>query len=138
MDSSKVTNTLLRKESIKAWDQQLGSESWSRSTSSTTSSRHDGISWRLSEEEKQEKSEHAGNKAVGPIDLQDQLEWVIDTRILACKEAIEDERFIAVKGSWKGKDEDVFLVCIYGPHVGRQKSSLWERLSSLMYRWQGA
>ncbi|GJZ02765.1 RNA-directed DNA polymerase, eukaryota [Tanacetum coccineum] len=77
-----------------------------------------GISWRLAEEEKQEKCEHDGNKAA--------------------RTAIEDERFIEVKGSWKGKDEDVFLVCIYGPHVGRQKSSLWERLSSLLYRWKGA
>ncbi|GJV18591.1 reverse transcriptase domain, reverse transcriptase zinc-binding domain protein [Tanacetum coccineum] len=43
------------------------------------------------------------------------LMW--DMRIFTCKKAIRDERFIAVKGSWKGKDDDVFLVCIYGPHV---------------------
>ncbi|GJT14045.1 reverse transcriptase domain, reverse transcriptase zinc-binding domain protein [Tanacetum coccineum] len=65
-------------------------------------------------------------------------DWIKDTRIYVCKEAIKYKRFIAVKGSWKGKDEDVFLVCIHGPHVGRQKSSLWERLSSLLYRWKGA
>ncbi|PWA84156.1 hypothetical protein CTI12_AA160700 [Artemisia annua] len=46
-----------------------------------------------------------------------------------CKEAMGDERFIAVKGEWKGKSGDVYLVTIYGPHVGRQKASLWERLS---------
>ncbi|GJS19351.1 RNA-directed DNA polymerase, eukaryota [Tanacetum coccineum] len=46
--------------------------------------------------------------------------------------------FIAMKGSWKGKDEDVFLICIYGPHVSRQKASLWVRISGLMNRWQGA
>ncbi|GJX47850.1 transposon TX1 [Tanacetum coccineum] len=37
-----------------------------------------------------------------------------------------------------GKNEDVFLVCIYGPHVSRQKASLWERLLGMMNRWQGA
>ena len=61
-----------------------------------------------------------------------------DTRTLTCKDAIGDERFIAVRGSWIGKEEDVFLVCIYGPHVTRQKASLWDRLAGLMSRWQGA
>ncbi|PWA51496.1 hypothetical protein CTI12_AA466280 [Artemisia annua] len=61
-----------------------------------------------------------------------------DKRVFTCKEAIGDERFIAVRGAWKGKDEDVFLVCIYGPHVTGQKASLWDRLSRMMNRWQGA
>nr|GEY00910.1 RNA-directed DNA polymerase, eukaryota [Tanacetum cinerariifolium] len=38
-----------------------------------------------------------------------------DKRVFTCKEAIGDERFIAVRGSWKGKVKDVFLVCIYRP-----------------------
>ena len=29
-------------------------------------------------------------------------------------------------------------MCIYGPHVSRQKSSLWDRLIVLMNRWKGA
>ncbi|GJT46652.1 transposon TX1 [Tanacetum coccineum] len=33
-----------------------------------------------------------------------------DSRVFECKEAIGDERFIAVKGSWKGENEEVFLV----------------------------
>lgn len=49
-----------------------------------------------------------------------------------------DERFIAVNGEWKGKVADVFLVCIYEPHVTRQKTSLWERLTVLMDRIRGA
>ncbi|GKE14884.1 transposon TX1 [Tanacetum coccineum] len=44
-----------------------------------------------------------------------------DTRVFVCKEAVGDERFITVKGSWKGKDEDVFLICIYGPHVNTKE-----------------
>ncbi|GKB75813.1 reverse transcriptase domain, reverse transcriptase zinc-binding domain protein [Tanacetum coccineum] len=44
------------------------------------------------------------------------IKLVWDTRIFECKEAVGDDRFIAVKGSWKGKNQDVFLVCIYGPH----------------------
>ncbi|PWA92790.1 glycosyltransferase family 92 [Artemisia annua] len=46
-----------------------------------------------------------------------------DTRVFVCKEAIGDERFIAVKGEWKGKNEDVFLVSIYGPHVSLFKKN---------------
>ncbi|GJV07951.1 RNA-directed DNA polymerase, eukaryota [Tanacetum coccineum] len=61
-----------------------------------------------------------------------------DTRVFTCKEVIGDDRFIAVKGEWRGKVEDIFLVCIYGPHVTRQKVSLWDRLAGLMSRWRGA
>ncbi|GKA53023.1 RNA-directed DNA polymerase, eukaryota [Tanacetum coccineum] len=60
-----------------------------------------------------------------------------DTRVFTCKEVIGDDRFIAVKGEWRGKVEDIFLVCIYGPHVTRQKASLWDRLAGLMSRWRG-
>ncbi|GKA20405.1 RNA-directed DNA polymerase, eukaryota [Tanacetum coccineum] len=61
-----------------------------------------------------------------------------DVMMFLCKEAIGDERFITVRGAWKGKDEDVFLVCIYGPHMTSQKASLWDRLTCLMNRLQGA
>ncbi|GJW29123.1 RNA-directed DNA polymerase, eukaryota [Tanacetum coccineum] len=61
-----------------------------------------------------------------------------DTRVFWCKEAAGDERFIAVKGEWKGRNEDVFLVCIYGPHVSRHKTSFWDRLGGLMNRWNRA
>ncbi|GKC96023.1 RNA-directed DNA polymerase, eukaryota [Tanacetum coccineum] len=42
------------------------------------------------------------------------------------------------RGSWKGKDEDVFLICICGPHVSRQKASSKDKISRLMNRWEGA
>ncbi|PWA53070.1 hypothetical protein CTI12_AA448820 [Artemisia annua] len=64
------------------------------------------------------------------------LVW--DKRVFTCKEAMGDDRFIAVKGEWKGKNKDIYLVCVYGPHVGRQKTSLWERLAGLMNRFSGA
>ncbi|GJS41642.1 hypothetical protein Tco_0566685 [Tanacetum coccineum] len=47
-------------------------------------------------------------------------------------EAMGNERFIAVKGEWKGKVEEIFLVCIYGSHISQQKASLWDRLAGLM------
>ena len=43
-----------------------------------------------------------------------------------------------LKGEWRVKNEDIFLACLYGPHVSRQKSSLWDRLAGLMYRRRGA
>ncbi|PWA54941.1 hypothetical protein CTI12_AA431780 [Artemisia annua] len=49
-----------------------------------------------------------------------------------------DDRFIAIKGDWKGRNGDVYLACIYGPHVSRYKASLWERLSGLMNNFSGA
>ncbi|GKE20981.1 RNA-directed DNA polymerase, eukaryota [Tanacetum coccineum] len=59
-----------------------------------------------------------------------------DTRMFTCNGENGDERFIGVKESWKGNIE-VFLVCIYGPHVTGQKASLWDRISGMMYKWNG-
>ncbi|PWA60661.1 RNA-directed DNA polymerase, eukaryota [Artemisia annua] len=58
------------------------------------------------------------------------LVW--DSNIFVCKHGVGDERFVAVKGEWKGVDGDIFFVCVYGPHVGQQKTSLWNRLLNLM------
>lgn len=55
-----------------------------------------------------------------------------DTNIFSCEQAVGDERLMAVKGTWKGIQGDIYLVCIYRPHVGNQKISLWDRLSNLM------
>ncbi|PWA51457.1 hypothetical protein CTI12_AA417390 [Artemisia annua] len=70
------------------------------------------------------------------IGLQETKSGILDNRwvVELWGEAMGDERFVAVKGEWKGKMGEVFLVCIYGPHVGTQKTSLWNRLSGLMNR----
>ncbi|GJW47992.1 RNA-directed DNA polymerase, eukaryota [Tanacetum coccineum] len=57
-----------------------------------------------------------------------------DVIIFVCKDAIGDERFIALRGDWKGLSEDMYLVCLYGPHVCRQKTSLWDKLTGLIER----
>ena len=36
------------------------------------------------------------------------------------------------------KDCYKYLVCVYGPRIGRQKTSLWERLTGLIDRVGGA
>ncbi|GJR99184.1 RNA-directed DNA polymerase, eukaryota [Tanacetum coccineum] len=61
-----------------------------------------------------------------------------DTRVFECKEVVGHERFVTVKEEWKGKSEEVLLVCIYGLHMNSQKSSLWDRICRLMNRWKGA
>ncbi|GJX06282.1 putative ribonuclease H protein [Tanacetum coccineum] len=61
-----------------------------------------------------------------------------DTNSFTYKDGMGDERFVAVKGEWKGRDIDVGLACIYGPHVGRQKASLWDRIRRLMDNSKGA
>nr|GEW12051.1 hypothetical protein CTI12_AA104990 [Tanacetum cinerariifolium] len=53
-----------------------------------------------SEIEKREANVHAAAKLLGGILL------IWDTIIFVYKEAVGDERCIAVKGSWKGKDDD--------------------------------
>ncbi|PWA68495.1 hypothetical protein CTI12_AA301890 [Artemisia annua] len=58
------------------------------------------------------------------------LVW--DSNIFVYKHGIGDERFVAVKGERKGVDGDIFFVCVYGPHVGQQKTFLWNRLLNLM------
>ncbi|GJW16707.1 transposon TX1 [Tanacetum coccineum] len=40
-----------------------------------------------------------------------------DSSSFTFKGVLGDERFVAVKGEWKGRGGDIFLVCIYGPHV---------------------
>ncbi|GKB47973.1 RNA-directed DNA polymerase, eukaryota [Tanacetum coccineum] len=61
-----------------------------------------------------------------------------DARSLTYKGGLGDERFVAVSGEWKGKARDVDMACIYGPHVGRQKASLWNIISRLMDSLKGA
>ncbi|GJY77619.1 reverse transcriptase domain, reverse transcriptase zinc-binding domain protein [Tanacetum coccineum] len=40
--------------------------------------------------------------------------------------------FIAVKNGWKGVSGNIVSVCLYGPHVSKEKLSLWDRLAGLM------
>ncbi|GJT46808.1 RNA-directed DNA polymerase, eukaryota [Tanacetum coccineum] len=61
-----------------------------------------------------------------------------DARSFTYRDGMCDERFVAVKGDWKGRGDDIYLACVYGPHVGRQKSSLWGRLIRLMKDEKGA
>ncbi|GKE38042.1 RNA-directed DNA polymerase, eukaryota [Tanacetum coccineum] len=112
-----------------------------------------GVSWRLADEEKNKegdryrnKNRDSGKKGMIRNMTRDEHPNIIRIQETKCgvvddewiEDAMGDERYIALKGSWKGKDEDVFLVSIYGLHVSIQKSSLWERHSGLMYRWKGA
>ncbi|GKB54846.1 RNA-directed DNA polymerase, eukaryota [Tanacetum coccineum] len=64
----------------------------------------------------------AANENLGGIIL------IWDTRSFTYRGGMGDERFAMVKGDWKGKGQDVYLACVYGPHMSRQKTSLWERL----------
>ncbi|GJZ80356.1 RNA-directed DNA polymerase, eukaryota [Tanacetum coccineum] len=71
-------------------------------------------------------SQLAANGSSGGILL------IWDTRSFTYNEGLGYERFVAIKGEWKGKIREVCLACIYGPHVGRQKASLWNRLLGVM------
>ncbi|PWA74145.1 hypothetical protein CTI12_AA254970 [Artemisia annua] len=60
------------------------------------------------------------------------LIMVWDDNVFTCKDAVGDDRFIAIKGEWKGIEGDIVVVNVYGPHEPRQKTELWKRLTSLM------
>ncbi|GKE20695.1 RNA-directed DNA polymerase, eukaryota [Tanacetum coccineum] len=55
-----------------------------------------------------------------------------ETNVFNCFDAMGDDRFIALKGGWKGVSRNIVLVCLYGPHVSKEKSSLWDRLTGLL------
>nr|GEX74802.1 RNA-directed DNA polymerase, eukaryota [Tanacetum cinerariifolium] len=110
-----------------------------------------GVSWLLAAKEKKERGYgDSGKKGWISSIIKDEKPDVIGLQETKSKvvddiwieniwgEAIGEERFIAVKGSWKGRSKEVFLACIYGSHVSRKKTSLWERLTWLMNRWNGA
>ncbi|GKD13482.1 RNA-directed DNA polymerase, eukaryota [Tanacetum coccineum] len=58
------------------------------------------------------------------------LVW--DTKIFSASQSVGDERFIVVKGSWKGRDEDLILANLYVPHPSNEKGVLWSRLDGLI------
>ncbi|GJS30596.1 putative RNA-directed DNA polymerase, eukaryota [Tanacetum coccineum] len=72
------------------------------------------VSWRLTKKERKKVDDNVGNKCGGPMiwiphGIQDTknsrgIMVIWDMRVFDCKEAIGDERFIAVRGAW----------CIFG------------------------
>ncbi|PWA83305.1 RNA-directed DNA polymerase, eukaryota [Artemisia annua] len=62
-------------------------------------------------------------------------QWVEDiwgTRNFGFVQAAGDVGYVAVKGSWKGNDDEVILVSVYGPHPAAKKGELWKKLENLI------
>nr|GEW96562.1 RNA-directed DNA polymerase, eukaryota [Tanacetum cinerariifolium] len=49
-----------------------------------------------------------------------------------CKDAMGDDRVLAVKGCCKGVEGGIVLACIYGPQASSHKVSLWNKLVGFM------
>ncbi|GJW46513.1 transposon TX1, partial [Tanacetum coccineum] len=98
-----------------------------------------GVSWVLAEEENKRGDQiRGGSSAEGNVEqrLQYGKNWGLDQLLemniqmgpksdmgcgsFLCKKAIGDERFKAVRGSWNGKDEEVFLEASGDPYGGRK------------------
>lgn len=45
---------------------------------------------------------------------------VWDKSVFLCSQMIAEDRFIAVKGNWKGVEGDIYLVNVYGPHTSEK------------------
>ncbi|XP_071713448.1 uncharacterized protein [Rutidosis leptorrhynchoides] len=55
-----------------------------------------------------------------------------DTNVFEVTAAAEGEYYLAIKGKWKGKQEEMVFVNIYGPHTCAKKVQMWESLDNLI------
>ncbi|XP_071699421.1 uncharacterized protein [Rutidosis leptorrhynchoides] len=55
-----------------------------------------------------------------------------DTRVFDIVEATEGEYYLAIRGYWKGKSEEMAFVNIYGPHTNNKKTIMWDNLDRLV------
>ncbi|PWA63373.1 RNA-directed DNA polymerase, eukaryota [Artemisia annua] len=55
-----------------------------------------------------------------------------DSNVFTSSGVVSGDRFIAVKGSWKGIEGEVVLANVHGYHVTEKKVELWSRVSRLM------
>ncbi|GJS87001.1 putative reverse transcriptase domain-containing protein [Tanacetum coccineum] len=55
-----------------------------------------------------------------------------DSNVFRSSGIVSGDRFIAVKGSWKGIEGEVVLANIYGYHITEKKVKLWCRISGLI------
>ncbi|XP_071712577.1 uncharacterized protein [Rutidosis leptorrhynchoides] len=58
------------------------------------------------------------------------LVW--NTDVFNVNQAIEGEFFLTIKGHWKGIDEEIAFVNVYGPHNTAKKKLMWESLENLL------
>ncbi|PWA76837.1 RNA-directed DNA polymerase, eukaryota [Artemisia annua] len=61
-----------------------------------------------------------------------------DSNILSASGVFVGERFVAVRGSWKGIEGDVMLANIYEAHVTEKEMAIWNQISNLMVKTRGA
>nr|GEX00659.1 cysteine-rich receptor-like protein kinase [Tanacetum cinerariifolium] len=59
-------------------------------------------------------------------------QFVEDLWGFSARQSVGDERFIAIKGNWKGRVGDVVLANVYRPHPSNQKGEVWARLQNLI------
>ncbi|XP_071730314.1 uncharacterized protein [Rutidosis leptorrhynchoides] len=55
-----------------------------------------------------------------------------DPSIFVVTAAVEKRHFIAIKGKWKGKDNESIIVNVYGPHNDNDKSIFFDSLDVLL------
>lgn len=58
------------------------------------------------------------------------LTW--DLGHFSVTDSVGGDGFIAAKGKWKNKEEDIVLVNVYGPQADDRKLTLWNKLLDLM------
>ncbi|XP_071687118.1 uncharacterized protein [Rutidosis leptorrhynchoides] len=55
-----------------------------------------------------------------------------DSHAFDVNEVVEGKFFLAIKGKFKGADNDTIMVNVYGPHDDERKKEFWDSLEKLM------
>ncbi|XP_071740634.1 uncharacterized protein [Rutidosis leptorrhynchoides] len=55
-----------------------------------------------------------------------------DPSVFVVDDAVGKDHFLAIKGSWRGKDRQCIIVNVYGPHKDRDKKKFWDSLDQIM------
>ncbi|XP_071705038.1 uncharacterized protein [Rutidosis leptorrhynchoides] len=55
-----------------------------------------------------------------------------DLNVFLVSEAVEKQHFLAIKGKWVGKETELVVINVYGPHKDADKKKMWESLENVM------
>ncbi|XP_071712590.1 uncharacterized protein [Rutidosis leptorrhynchoides] len=61
-----------------------------------------------------------------------------DTNEFVAEQNVINEFYIAVKGKWKGRDDDTFIVNVYGPQDDANKMKMWASLENFVGAYDAA
>ncbi|XP_071699485.1 uncharacterized protein [Rutidosis leptorrhynchoides] len=77
-------------------------------------------------------SQNVGYAVKHPTGRSGGLMLIWDTSSFCVNQAVEGEFFIAIKGKLQGRDGEIVVVNVYGPHRDSKKIRFWSSLNELL------